>query len=94
MSSDSYFYHALSFAQLQRLDEAFEVTRDAILRVTSCADEIFRLSAGLAVQLHPPNFDAAIDGYGELLRRNPRDFEAVSFISFLVDFLFSYQFSG
>jgi hypothetical protein len=46
--------------------------------VTSCADDIFRLSGGLAVQLKPPNFDAAIDAYGELLRRNANDFDAVS----------------
>lgn len=30
------------------------------------------------MQLKPPNFDAAIDAYGELLRRNANDFDAVS----------------
>lgn len=77
-SSDGYFFHALSLAQLRRIDEAYELTRECTLRVTSCADDIFRLSGGLAVQLKPPNFDAAIDAYGELLRRNANDFDAVS----------------
>lgn len=68
----------MSLAQLRRIDEAYELTRECTLRVTSCADDIFRLSGGLAVQLKPPNFDAAIDAYGELLRRNANDFDAVS----------------
>lgn len=77
LSSDGYYFHALSLAQFKRIDQAFEITRECTLRVTNCQDDVFRLSAGLAVQLYPPNFDSAIDAYGELLRRNKNDFDSV-----------------
>lgn len=77
-TSESYFFHALSLVQQNQIEAAFEITREGILRVTNCQDDIFRLSAGLAIQLQPPNFDSAIDAYVELLRRDPRDFDAVS----------------
>jgi hypothetical protein len=44
----------------------------------SCNDDTYRLVAGVAVKLNPPEFDTAINSLSQIIDRKPRDFDAVS----------------
>jgi hypothetical protein len=66
-----------SQAQLY-FQEACELCKQAMIVYTECISDIFRLHAGLSVLLSPPNYDATIESYSEFIRRNPKDFDAVS----------------
>lgn len=59
------------------------MTQTAAMKLPKCSNNIFKLSATLAVQMQPPNFDNAVDAYGELINRNPQDYDSVS-ASFVV----------
>jgi hypothetical protein len=77
---------------MQQFDRAIEKLRLITVMKASCMDDTYRLFAGIALRLDPPEFHSAVDSLSQIIVRNNRDFAAVSlpsseFIVCLNDFL-------
>lgn len=75
---NAYFLKACALAQQQRYQEAHDTIRALVITVDDPKSEVYRLSGFLSSKLDPPAFEQGIDSFDILVRKKPKDFEAVS----------------
>lgn len=75
---EAHFLQACAWCQLQNYTQASDILQTSIALNSESSDRMFRLYAGVALNVMPPDYDSAADSYAQLLQRNPLDFESVS----------------
>eukprot|EP01040_Poterioochromonas_malhamensis_P001810 gene1810-1937_t len=70
------YFKACAFTRLRQFDDAITMLREIMSIQKQSSNDMFSLYGALCYQITPPNYEAAIDTFTELIHRNPRDFES------------------
>lgn len=77
-NEEAYYLQACSWCKLEEYSNAMDILRTLTIIKAACSDDAYRLFASVAVKLDPPQYDNAIDSLSQVIKRSPRDFQAVS----------------
>jgi tetratricopeptide (TPR) repeat protein len=72
------YFKACAFTRLRQFDDAITMLREIMSIQKQSSNDMFSLYGALCYQITPPNYEAAIDTFTELIHHNPGDFESVS----------------
>ena len=81
-----YYIKACALIKLNRdYEAAYDTLKMMMIQLEEPSDDSFRLFGCIAVKMRPKLFMEAVDSFDVLIRRNAKDFDAVSVPALLKD---------